>query len=530
MPISEQAKPVLDKLWILVLAVVLPVWLALRRGIDTNWDTRNYHLYNPHAWLSERVADVAPAQLQTWHNPLLDLPFYLLTVSGVDPRWSSLWLTLPTIATIYFLLRMQPLLSATPPTRVAQAVLAVLALTGAASHATIGTSMNDAFVGAGILCSLWLVLGVQDETETRWRWLLAGLVAGLTCGLKLSASFYCIALAVCALAGGDVWQKIRQLFFLAVGGVAGFALSYGWWGWRMWSLHRNPFFPYYNHIFKSPDAQIEAFADARFRPESLLDALLVPFRLLERSTRYSELHVADPRLLIGIVSLIGAMLLLHRLRAQDSSLRVRLRIFAVFFFSALALWLAQYGIYRYAIVLELLGCLALVALLGNLPRARNIALLLAALLVSADTKRPDWGRIKPGSPRAGIHAAPIPSDSLVLIASGEPLAYAALGLPRETPLVALVNNMMRPGLCTGMQARAEKILANHTGPIWLLEGPDDPPGRAQATLLKSYGLESTGQCLPLISDINKATLCRQRLATVMPPMPTCASASKPGEP
>ena len=81
-----------ERLWRIALALLPALALVLLRGVDTNWDLRNYHLYDPHAWWTGRMAiDIAPAQLQTWHNPLLDLPLYLIVQSGWDLRWASAW-------------------------------------------------------------------------------------------------------------------------------------------------------------------------------------------------------------------------------------------------------------------------------------------------------------------------------------------------------------------------------------------------------------------------------------------------------
>jgi hypothetical protein len=45
---------------------------AVALGQDTNWDLRNYHLYNGYAALTGRLdRDIAPAQIQTYLNPTL---------------------------------------------------------------------------------------------------------------------------------------------------------------------------------------------------------------------------------------------------------------------------------------------------------------------------------------------------------------------------------------------------------------------------------------------------------------------------
>src|SRR5450755_4444839 len=65
-------------------------------GQDVNWDLRNYHFYNAWAFIHDRLGwDLAPAQLQTFHNPLLDLPFYWMVAAGWHPRLISVSLVLP---------------------------------------------------------------------------------------------------------------------------------------------------------------------------------------------------------------------------------------------------------------------------------------------------------------------------------------------------------------------------------------------------------------------------------------------------
>jgi hypothetical protein len=62
--------------WLLPL---LAGFLAVAKGQDGNWDLRNYHLYNPWAWLNDRLTtDLAPAGLQSYFNPLIDLPYFFL--------------------------------------------------------------------------------------------------------------------------------------------------------------------------------------------------------------------------------------------------------------------------------------------------------------------------------------------------------------------------------------------------------------------------------------------------------------------
>jgi hypothetical protein len=58
--------------------------VSLGLGQDASWDLKSYHYYNPWAFLNKRAAiDLAPAGIQSFHNPAADLPFYALVASGL---------------------------------------------------------------------------------------------------------------------------------------------------------------------------------------------------------------------------------------------------------------------------------------------------------------------------------------------------------------------------------------------------------------------------------------------------------------
>lgn len=56
-------------------------------GQDACWDLKNYHLYNAWAWLHGRpTTDLAPAGLQSYFSPYLDLPYAWLAL-GPLKHW-----------------------------------------------------------------------------------------------------------------------------------------------------------------------------------------------------------------------------------------------------------------------------------------------------------------------------------------------------------------------------------------------------------------------------------------------------------
>ena len=484
--------------WSLALAIGVPMGYWLRLGQDANWDLRNYHLYNPHAWLHGRLAtDIAPAQQQTWHNPLLDTPMYLLSDS---PGWiAGLWLLLPFVLALACLLRLHAHLLGPRASIAGQVALALLATTGAAAFSTLGTTLNDAFVAAGVLGAAWVLL--RDGAPGRLAWVLAGALLGGVTGLKLTAAPYCLALALAAAVAGPVRGAPARLAWLALGGVLGFALTFAWWGWTVHRLHGSPVFPYFNAWFHSPDAQLQQFADRRFRPAGVIDAVAIPVRLLQTSARYSEVLLRDPRLLLGLLA--GAWLAWrHRRAAATWPL-------AAFFTTGLALWAGMYGIYRYVLPLELLACLFVVLAIDGLPRGRLVVLALATLAIFNYTVQPDWGRIGFGPRFVDVRWPALPRGSLVVTATWEPVAYAAIGLPDDIALVSARNNFMFPARCTRLQARVEQLLRTHPGPMYLLRPPagDDAD---RALLVDGYGLELAGACGTVGSGLGTLSLCPLR--------------------
>jgi hypothetical protein len=512
-----------DARWLVALGVALPLLAALLLGADASWDLRNYHLYNPHALLHGRWAiDLAPAQMQSWHNPLLDLPNYLLVRAAGSILWSKLWLVLPDIAALLLLFGLQYRLSVQPPSRCAQIVLALLVLGGAAFWSTLANTSGDAFVAAGILGSVVLAVST-DPREASRRWLLVGLLAGATAGLKLTALMYCVALAFAACCYG-AWNarvRIARLLQLAAGGIAGLALTYGWWAWRLYRSTGNPLFPYANNLFGSPLAEALPYRDLRFVPHSVLDGLLAPVHLLARSQRFSEGGLKDPRLLLGLLA-FAVLLYLGRRAGQE--LRARIALVAAFLFCGYLLWIFQFGIYRYALPLEMLGALGLVLLLDRLPRWRTAALVLAALLVNADTRRPDSGRVHSPAPGLGIASLALPDDSMVLVASDEPLGWVALALPDTTPMVSVGGNFMRARACTGLARRASQAIAAHAGPFWLLSTASATLPADSRFLAERYGVQANATgCKTVQSSLGSALLCP---AAHVAPARLCAEAGK----
>ncbi len=510
-----------DPRWLsLLLAISLPLCVLLWSGQDANWDLWNYHLYNAHAWLHGRYAlDIAPAGMQSWHNPLLDVPLAWLTDLGAPGVVVGLWLTLPIMFGLWLLLRLPTWLSA-PIGAGAQVALALLAVSGAGAASASGATFNDGFVGAGILAAIALALTARGRAL---RWLLAGGLAGATAGLKLTAAGYCLALVFLAMPLGD-WRDLpRRWAALALGGVLGALLTYGFWGISLWSAFGNPVFPYVNQWFQSPATWPLSYADERFNPKTLHDALLVPWRLLFANQLYSELRLRDPRLLLGFIALLALPFSVRRQRALQQVAWSLL----LFYLAAFALWCWQSGIYRYLLVLEWLAVLGMMLLVARLPsRAwRVVVLLVLVPVVIGVTLRPDWGHQPFRTPWQPRFMPALPADSLVLLAGVGAQGYQAAALPDTIPALGLDNSIITPAHCTGLRVAVGARIRAHRGPLWSLgPRPEDAPER-WLRYQRRYGIVVEGACRQLVTPHEQLFLCPLRFN---PARARCPAAAPPG--
>src|SRR5690606_17227740 len=119
--------------------------LALLRGQDMNWDLRNYHLHNAWAWLQGRVGlDLAPAQMQSYFAPWLDLPYYLLALHAPAPLAGLLLGLLHGLAFLPAAWVAWRMLEGDARRGWLAPLLALSGLAGAAFLAELGNTMGDA--------------------------------------------------------------------------------------------------------------------------------------------------------------------------------------------------------------------------------------------------------------------------------------------------------------------------------------------------------------------------------------------------
>jgi hypothetical protein len=503
--------------WAVVLGSPLAfgVW-SLLAGQDTNWDLRNYHWYNGYALLNGRAElDAAPAGLQTYFSPLVDLLWYGLGqwLPGRGVGFIIGAVQSANFVLLYLLgLRLLPV--ETPVERELAALLvAVTGVCGAAVTTEIGTTMNDAVVSIGVLFSLLLVVRWWPTLMggPRRDAILRAMAAGLTVGVAFSSKATMGTFAAGLAAGFLVAPcPMRRRMTLAGGYAAGVAVAsailLGPWLGHVWQQTGNPIFPYLNGFFRSPLASLEIGWFNWERPRSVIDVLLFPLRFIGFGPRVMELPFHDYRVAMTYVVVPALLVLAAALKARRPAAPPTAD--GYLFFSMLlayGCWMAAFSYYRYLVPLEMLAPLliALAILRVPAPRpAQRAAVALAMVLLLVTSHAADYGRASWGDHFVAVKTPALARpDASVVLLLGQPTAFVVPSFPPSVRFLQLTPNFALsedPALPWHrlMQARID---AHHGDLHAILIGQDMAPPRAR---LAGYGLALVEDgCRPLEANL-----------------------------
>jgi hypothetical protein len=488
--------------------------LSLYLGQDANWDLRNYHFYNAYSFLFHRLDfDMVPAQLATFYNPLLYIPFYKL-VTSLPPK--IVGFILGAVQGMNF-----PMLIGIARCTLAREPLswwwyylvAMIGVSGACNISETGTMFADNLISLLVFSSLWLFLAnFRFLTERKLSHAFSlvgfgGLLMGVAAGLKQPAAIFavgwCLAFLVVPV---SFWRRIFLAFFFGIGVLAGIASSGGYWMYGLWIRFSNPLFPYFNQIFKSPMAMISDYRDARFIPTTWQDALFFPFLIVKDSLRTGEVPFKDLRfaffwaaLFLALFFTLWRMLRYQRVFGEPvkaGSLAELLRYKRLFLLCgaliAYGAWLKIFAIYRYLLPLEMLAPLGILLVVNTYPWIslfRNCTLFLCAVLLLATLQPGNWGRVAWGESYFGVEPPPLsdPSNTMVLMTGFDPTSYVIPFFPEPVRFVKIHGYFTIPTENpSGFDLRMRDLVARQRGPLYVLYRIDDKDTCMAA--LSSYGL------------------------------------------
>jgi hypothetical protein len=538
-------------------------WWAVHVGKGIGWDQMNYHHYNAWAWLHGRMDDhIAPSGMHSWINPLLYVPSYFM-VNHLPPRLTGFLfgavagLNLGLLFALGCLVLRRELVNSSPLLIAAIAVTAGIAgLSDPFFHTNLGSSDADVFLSLNVLGSLCLIcwasnLGCaeDDEYSTRRDWAFAAAAAllGGAAGLKLTYFVYATATTVTLLV---LWPKLRmtkrRFLRFAAGGIAGYALTGGYWNLLMWSRYGNPFMPYWNDVFHSNWLTNSNFRDTRFPIGSVGGLLSFPFAWLkgEHPTSEGPFRIAIfavLELLIAAVVVIALLRLIKSLqqkkKEKTTQAAVRHLLTAppamlfvlVFGVLSYSLWAWMFAIQRYLEPTALLAGWMLWMVCDYLipPRTAKLATFGALCLLSVLwMKGEDQGwRVPHGNSWFGVKLpAELQQEHIMLIAvGGGPMAYLVPYLPATDTMVRLHESTIpMDGTATILVQRAALMIARHQGAMRSLS-PAPLDDHAHYYLAR-YGLSLVeAGCVEFSTDVTKFTSCPIARMVGAPILPTTSA-------
>jgi hypothetical protein len=273
----------------------------------------------------------------------------------------------------------------------------LIAAFGPMTLSEVGTSFADILTALPVIGAVGLILSANAQHPGRHA--MAGLLMGAAVGLKLTNMIFLIG------AGASLLYAARPamaLAYFAVGSAIGALGTGGAWCWTLWEQFGNPVFPFYNTIFRSPEAPVAPIADGRFMPLNFWDAAAYPFYWLIGDHRSSEGPFRDPRFAILVV--LSAAAAAASLIRSKRVFTLRDKQFLLFFSVAYVVWLLAFSIHRYAIALELLAAPMAVLLASRFLRVLPFA--------AAKTQRVSWTNLAASTAALAIVLWPYPGDWL----------------------------------------------------------------------------------------------------------------------
>lgn len=363
-------------------------------GKEMAWDTLDYHVYAGFSALHDRFGqDYFPAGPQSYLNPYIYLPFYLLATSGLTALQVALILAAVQSAILWLVYELALTVAppAKPRTRVALGVCAAaLAFANPVLISQLGSGFAD-LLTAEMVVGGWLLLVRSLRTPGAIRIACAALLLGCASALKLTNALHAISAGLLVLFVPGNWRsRLRYAALFSLGGAVGFGAVAAPWALRLGERFGNPFFPLLNGVFRAPEFTTGPAISYRFIPVSLVDALWRPFAMIAPRTM---IHVewAAPDLRYALLLLAAALSLLvwswkrfhgnavmTAERTRDGHARALVAL-GIAFLVDWSLWLAASGNSRYFIpmgcVAAVLGIVLVFRLCAERPKLRNYLLI-----------------------------------------------------------------------------------------------------------------------------------------------------------
>jgi hypothetical protein len=520
--------------WFYIMAACIGILLFLARGLDANYDLQNYHISSAMLFLRGSTWDnVLPSNIQTYLNPLVLLPNYVLLSTVGFTATRIVWILMHSaffaimLGAFWGVLRQERLDAVDAYPLWLGALCGIFGVIAPLSLSTVGTSFTDLPTNTLVALSLFEVVRT-GFSPSLWRGFRIAVPLGITVGLKLTAlvvafpfgvAFYTV-LAVLSDRRRAVLDEFIVFGLTAAGVTAAIA---GPWMFVVWHETGNPLFPFFNDIFESQyfSAQ-DWWRDDRLVPKTLSGYLAAPLGLIKGEPVVAEISLRDIRWAVyGYLALpfLLAAAAIAQTRGGNFLRQAPYTTFLVLFSVLIYLiWAPLFHIGRFILVFDVLCGLLIVRTALVVPG--RTGLVLASVLALAHfgvAKVGNWGGGKKtldGTIRVG-DAPRIRNEALIFYAT-EPMGYMATYFGEAARFVLLwdptYDEFNFDTTSTGPYARKVKSLINRNWPdgMWMVAPRDrkTPFGEREVRYVQGYHLALTDHCQDVTSWASHYIMCQ----------------------
>ena len=218
-----------------------------------SWDALNHHIYLGMTAEQPRwQLDVVAASFQSYQYPYLYWPVYRMSLmqgsgAAIGAAWAAFQAALLAMPVWCLSLRMLPNAGGgTPAAAIERVVACLLAFMSLVVVMGLETTTNDLLAAVPLMWAI--AIGLHAKTSQRQA-IAAASLFGVAVALKLSNGLFLPMLLLWWWQPGRPHLSLQRGLALAFGASAGFALAYSPWGWQLWRLTGNPFYPYFGALF-----------------------------------------------------------------------------------------------------------------------------------------------------------------------------------------------------------------------------------------------------------------------------------------
>lgn len=298
MDIRKNKELAFDLVLIFFVIILSLIWSA-NLGKDLNWDLLNYHVYNGSLFFDDRLdRDYFASNIQSYLNPVLYVPFYLLVNSNLEDFHIALILSFVhsiNFILVWFIIKLRF------SSMALRASAMLLTLATPLYWQLVGSSFGDLIISIPTLLSVISLLLFEKTCHIKWV-VVCGILIGIAVGLKLSAVVYTPPIFLFAF---FIIKDVKKVLLSLGMFFFGFFVVYFWWGLKLYLNFENPFFPLFNDVFCSKHFPCEKIMLDRYIPDGFFEFFLFPVEIAYGySWTYSEVPAPDIRLLVFFVVIL----------------------------------------------------------------------------------------------------------------------------------------------------------------------------------------------------------------------------------